>query len=191
MHSDPPDKGDGKIARIGEQQLEGVYHDGNELDHLEDGQVLFPPQVLLHLWPHGGKHVISVHHNVNSGVEESEERWVAARGEFNAPPDCEGENNDEIVKGNAKGISMTLTTEGHDAVMYHMERWHLIISLSHYEKECIEKLGELAEIIPPRSVSHLQTNWWNISQKLLLKSFYLPAFLLRPAPLIDICSCSR
>lgn len=54
--------------------MESVNHDGDELDHLENGQVFLPPQIFLVLWSECGKHVISVHDDVNSGVEEPKER---------------------------------------------------------------------------------------------------------------------
>lgn len=46
--------------------------------HLEHGQVFLPPQVLLHLWPDGGQHVVRVHNDVHERVEQTEERAVAA-----------------------------------------------------------------------------------------------------------------
>lgn len=89
VHSNPPDEGDWIVARIPDQQLEGVQHDGDELHHLEHGQVLLPPQIFLHLRSHRGQHVIRVHHDVNAGVDEAEERRVTARRELNAPPHTE------------------------------------------------------------------------------------------------------
>lgn len=88
VHADPPDESDRVLAWVVEEKLEGVRHDGDELNHLHDCQVLLPPQVLLHGRAHGGEHVVSVHHDVDSRVDEAEERRVTAGGEFDAPPNC-------------------------------------------------------------------------------------------------------
>jgi hypothetical protein len=71
--SDPIREGHWVVAGITEEKLEGVSHDADELNHLENSQVFFPPEKFLHLWSDGGHHVICVHNNVNEGVEEEEE----------------------------------------------------------------------------------------------------------------------
>jgi hypothetical protein len=50
MHADPPYKSFGIIA-VDEEELECVYHDCNELEHLKCGQVFFPPEVWLNSRP--------------------------------------------------------------------------------------------------------------------------------------------
>lgn len=89
MHADPPDEGF-RVVAVDEEQLEGVHHDGDELDHLERGQVLLPPQVLLELRSHCGEQVVRVHDDVHEGVQQAEERAVAARSELHAEPDGHG-----------------------------------------------------------------------------------------------------
>lgn len=76
MNGDPNHEALGVVA-LGEQQLELVSKNGYELDHLEGGQVLLPPNVLLVLGTHGSDHVIEVHHNVYEGVEQRKESAVA------------------------------------------------------------------------------------------------------------------
>lgn len=49
VHSNPPNKRFGVVA-LGEEQLERVQHHQHKLDHLEGGEVSFPPEVLLVLW---------------------------------------------------------------------------------------------------------------------------------------------
>ena len=39
-----------------------------ELDDLDEGQVLLPPQVLLVFWPEAGQVVVGVHDDVHDGV---------------------------------------------------------------------------------------------------------------------------
>lgn len=46
--------------------------------HLEHSQVFLPPEVLLHLWPNGGQHVIRVHNDVYKRVKQPKERAVTA-----------------------------------------------------------------------------------------------------------------
>lgn len=60
--------------------------------HLEGGEVLLPPDVLLVLRSHGGDHVVEVHDDVYEGVEEGEEGRVAARCELESHPDRERHN---------------------------------------------------------------------------------------------------
>ena len=69
--ADPPDKGLGVVA-IDEEQLESVHHNGDELNHLECGEVFFPPNEFLVLRTHGGHHVVKVHDDVDEGVEQTE-----------------------------------------------------------------------------------------------------------------------
>lgn len=52
--------------------------------NLEECQVLFPPQVLLHVRTHGGQHVISVHEDVNEGVDKAQQSSMSAGKVFNA-----------------------------------------------------------------------------------------------------------
>lgn len=77
MGSNEVSEGDWIVAWVPDQQLEGVQHHKDELDHLENGQVLLPPEVLLNLWSHGSQHVVSVHGNVYERIQQAEERTVA------------------------------------------------------------------------------------------------------------------
>lgn len=45
--------------------------------HLEGGQILLPPDVLLVFGTHCCYHIVEVHDYVNEGVEQSEECAVA------------------------------------------------------------------------------------------------------------------
>ena len=52
MQSNPPSKCDWILARIRNEKLESMNHDGNKLNNLEHSQVFFPPQVFLNFWTH-------------------------------------------------------------------------------------------------------------------------------------------
>ncbi len=54
-------------------QLKAVGHDRHELDHLDRGHVLFPPDVLLVFRSQGGQEVVGVHQDVDERVLEQQE----------------------------------------------------------------------------------------------------------------------
>lgn len=100
--------------------------------HLQNGQVLLPPEVLLHLGSHRGQHVVGVHDDVDEGVQQTEEARVAARGELDTPPDG----------------------SGHDAMVDHVQRRHLVVSFAQHKEEGVKELGELGEEVPPTALGH-------------------------------------
>ena len=65
-------------AVLNEERLEGVDNEHNELDHLELGEVTFPPEVGLDTWTQGGQEVVRVHHHVDSGIEKTTECCVTS-----------------------------------------------------------------------------------------------------------------
>lgn len=77
VHADPPDKRF-RVVAVDEQQLERVDHDCQELDHLQCGQVLLPPQILLDGRSQRGQQVVRVHDYVHERVQQAEERAVSA-----------------------------------------------------------------------------------------------------------------
>lgn len=85
VHADPPDEG-ARVVAVDEEELEGVHHDRDELEHLQAGQVLLPPEEALELRSHGGEQVVRVHDDVHEGVEQAEEGAVAAGRELDAEP---------------------------------------------------------------------------------------------------------
>ena len=116
------------------QSLCAVYKHNAKLDHLHRCQMLLPPNVLLVFGSHGGNQVISVHNNMHRGIEEAEEGAVTTRGEFHTPPN----------------------SSRHDTVVNDVQCRDLIIFLTQNEEDSVEKLGELAEIIPPAKMGHYQ-----------------------------------
>ena len=122
----------GGIGAFDEHELEGVDHDTDELDHLQRGEVLLPPDVLLVAGSQGGHHVIEVHDDVDEGVEQSEEGRVTAGAEADADPDA----------------------ERHDAVVDDVQQRNVLVFLAQDEEERVEELGELGEVVPPGGVRH-------------------------------------
>lgn len=131
VHSDPPDEGS-RVVAVDEQQLEGVHHDCDKLDHLQAGEVFLPPEILLELGSEGCEQVVRVHHDVYEGVEQSEEGTVATGGELDAEPHG----------------------HGHASVMNYVQRRHLTSFFAHYEEERIEEFRELGEVVPPARMNH-------------------------------------
>lgn len=108
--------------------------------HLEYGQVFLPPQVLLHMRSDSGQHVIRVHDYVHERIQETEERAVATWKIENAI-----QSDGRLV---GPGAPRTLTrreldsepyAHRHDSVMDNVQRGHLIVFLTHYEKELKSK----------------------------------------------------
>lgn len=58
------------VATLG-GNCDHISHNQNKLDQLNGGHILFPPQVLLVLWTHGGDHVIEIHNDVNARVKNA------------------------------------------------------------------------------------------------------------------------
>jgi len=135
MTTDPPNKRLGIVA-VDKEQLEGVHHNGDELDHLESGEVFLPPDVLLVLGSHGGHHVVEVHDDVNERVEQSEESRVAAGRETDAEPHA----------------------HRHDPVVHHVQKRYVLLFFTQNKENRVEKFGELGEVIPPASVDHPHGN---------------------------------
>ena len=51
LHESVPGEGGGEVA-LDKQQLQAVQTNKKGLNHLENGQVLLPPQIFLELWTH-------------------------------------------------------------------------------------------------------------------------------------------
>lgn len=131
VHSDPPDERL-RVVAVDEEQLERVHHDGDKLDHLQGGEVLLPPQVLLELGSEGREQVVRVHHDVDERVEQTEEGAVATGSELDAEPHG----------------------HGHASVVNDVQRRHLTSFFAHHEEERIKELCELREVVPPTGVHH-------------------------------------
>lgn len=65
-------------VRIKKNDVDHVAKNDDKLRHLEDGEVLLPPQVLLVRGSHRGQSVVRVHDHVDEGVDHCMERTEAA-----------------------------------------------------------------------------------------------------------------
>lgn len=120
------------VVAFHEQQLELVNKDGHKLNHLESGQVLLPPDVLLIFRAHGGNHVIEVHDDVDERVQESKECAVTTWGEFQSHPNA----------------------HWHNSMVNNVQRRHLVVFLPQDKEECVKEFRELGNVIPPTCPCH-------------------------------------
>lgn len=93
--------------------------------HLQVGDVLLPPQILLHLRSEGGEEVVGVHDDVHERVDPANEGAMSAR----------------IVLGGAPA------DHGHDSVMIDMQERHLTIVLAQHKEDRVEQFGYLGQIV--------------------------------------------
>ena len=110
-----------------EEDLRRVHGHHNELNHLEQGQMLLPPQVLLEPWAERCQQVVRVHDDVDEGVKRAEERSVTTGNEFHPPPN----------------------SGWHDSVVDDVQGGDLIVLFAQHEEESVHELGELGEVVPP------------------------------------------
>ena len=73
-----------------DQRLECVEEDEDELDELDGGEVLLPPEVGLQRGAAGRQKVVEVHQGVHPGVQERPESALASSDEPWTPPAEEG-----------------------------------------------------------------------------------------------------
>lgn len=132
MHGDPVDEDTRVLARRPEQHLQLVAEDHHELYHLEGGEVLLPPDVLLVFRTHRSHHVVEVHHDVDERVQKSKERAVTTWRKLEPEPHG----------------------HGHDAVVYHMQRGHVLVFLPQHEEKRVHELRKLAKVVPPACIRH-------------------------------------
>ncbi len=57
-----------RVVTFDEKQLHAVQTNADELNHLKNGQVLLPPQILLKLRTHRCHEVVKIHDNMNQRV---------------------------------------------------------------------------------------------------------------------------
>lgn len=101
-----------RVVAVDEEELEGVDHDQDELDHLQGGQVLLPPEVPLHGGPESREQVVRVHDYVHERVQEAEEGAVPAGGELHPEPH----------------------RHGHHPVMDHVQGRYVVVLLPQHEE---------------------------------------------------------
>ena len=123
-----------EAAIVFEKQLGRVQDDDVELDNLDGGQILFPPDETLVARSHGSHQVIKIHNDVDESVEERAKQSVSARHVLDAQP----------------------KEDGHQSVVHHMQRGDLIVFLSQNEENCIEKVDKLGYEVPVGDVQGTQ-----------------------------------
>lgn len=154
VHADPPDEGL-RVVAVDEKQLEGVDHHQDELHHLDGGEVLLPPEVLLVLRAQRGQEVVGVHDDVHEGVEEAEEGRVPAGGELHAEPH---RHRHHAVVDHVQGgdVVVLLTQDEEDLATANTRILEIAISMLGFWSHRIQELREFGEVVPPTASSHLK-----------------------------------
>jgi len=89
-----------RIATIVEERDATVNHCDDELSDLQLGEVLLPPEVLLHVGSKRREKVVRVHYDVDKGVETDDERRMAVGADAVPEPAVE---HDEAVVHHVEG----------------------------------------------------------------------------------------
>jgi len=106
-----------------------VVEDGNhgmdkhedKLNQLHGCQILFPPKIFLHLWPHGRHEVVEIHDHMDAHVQEASKDRVPTTHKSSDPP----------------------SSEGHDTMVDNMEGGALIEFLPKDKEDSVKEVGEL------------------------------------------------
>lgn len=131
MHANEPDKCT-RIVTLDEQQLECMNHNGDELNHLEGGKILLPPEELLVFRSHSSQKIICIHNNMYKGVYKSKKSTMSAWGKFNSKP----------------------YTHRHYSMMNDVKCRYMLILFSKYKEYCIHKFRKFWKIVPPAYMYH-------------------------------------
>lgn len=100
---------------------------------LAEGQMLLPPQVLLHVRSHGGEHVVRVHEDVDEGVDQAQERAMATR----------------------KVLDANQAADGHQRVVVDVQEGDLALVLTQHEEDRVHEFDDFAHVVQPHSTGHL------------------------------------
>lgn len=120
--SDSKHQGGGDwVVAFEDERLEGVEEDEDELDELDGGEVLLPPEVRLQRGPARRQQVVEVHQRVDARVEEGTEATLTTADKPRPPP----------------------AEEGQCAVMDHMQGREVAKLLLGNEEEGVEEVNEL------------------------------------------------
>ena len=101
-----------------DQRLECVEEDEDELDELDGGEVLLPPEVGLQRGAAGRQQVVEVHQGVHPGVQERPETALASSDEPWTPPAEEGQGAvvDDVQGGEVGKLLLEDEEEGVEEV---------------------------------------------------------------------------
>lgn len=112
--------------------VEGVagVADGHvELDHLNNGEVFLPPEVLLHLRSQCCQAIVTVHEDVDGRVDGCTKKCLSTRDPLDTDP----------------------PEDKHGAVMVDVEEADLVELLPQDEKDCIQEFHSFGDVVPPKS----------------------------------------
>ncbi|CAN7998851.1 unnamed protein product, partial [Ixodes hexagonus] len=118
----------GHAERVDQATVPHDHHD--ELDQLEPGEVLLPPEVLLDTGSQGGQEVVGVHHDVDAGVEH---RFEAG-------------DREPSVR------DVEVGAEGHGHVVEDVQTADLVELLPKHKEDGLDALRKAEHQVPPRNL---------------------------------------
>lgn len=121
MRTDPPVESCRESAFVLKDQLETMDGCCNKLGNLAVSQVPLPADVLLVARTHRGQEVVKVHYDMDQRIEQGKEAGVAAGSKADSRPQA----------------------DRHDPMMDQMKQCYLLVLLTQYEEEGIEKVDKL------------------------------------------------
>ena len=127
--------------------------EGDKLKQLHAGDVPLPPQVLLHLWPHGGHQVVEIHDHVHAHVQEHEEGGVSTANPSKTNRINVNKSKQTILKGLLEKYP---AGHWHHCVVDHMQGGQLVVLLAENKEEGVHEICELGEEIPPDNAGSCQ-----------------------------------
>lgn len=103
-----------------------VHKNGNELRHLQNRNVLLPPDISLHLWPIDGEVVVAIHNDVHKQIEESRYYGMTS----------------ETAEAYYK-----VSGNGHKQVVEQMQCRYLLITLSQHYEDGVQQIEILVQVV--------------------------------------------
>ena len=153
--------------------------------HLDSGEVLLPPQVLLVLRSQRRHQVVRIHDDVHERVEEAEERGVTAWGELDSEPNRHWHYSmvDHVEGGNV----VVFLSQDKEKLEWGVT-WNLVVG-GMWGTNRVKKFGELGNEVPPAALRHLEIDWLvGIRRKRGDLPSWRGGFV--SSPRVDIWNCS-
>lgn len=101
---------------------------------LQNGNVLLPPQILLHFGSHRREQIVGIHNDVYERVDEAQQGAMAA----------------------GKVLHADERAHGHQCVMIQMQERDLTLLLAQHKEHGVQQFADLGNVVKPHGAGHLQ-----------------------------------
>lgn len=116
----------GHVAALGAHG-QHIAKNEDKLNQLNAGHVLLPPQILLVLRSHGGDHIVEIHNDMHTGVENA--------------------NDDALFAGRI--LQIAPREEHCDRMMVDVQERDLIVLLAQHKERGVQQIDDLREEVEP------------------------------------------